>query len=384
MANFRLFGVGFSPPFVGKGGYSPPQAYGAFPVYPASQGSLVMVGEGAKSGAPLDEDSQAVQMIEEAATRSDVVYGFAEVKYKQLVPLAPSADAHGLGLRSVGATAADSGAGAAETEEGLTLDAILTLSEEALVLYVKVLSLLAKAMDIAGAWWARKNRGDGLAVSPTSRSADAHASSANSGSSSGGGSSANAGHRINNVVQWVRSRFNEVLEKAEFVTHKLVEAQKQLPPGHPSHPGNRPPALTAASSSSAASASAGRMGTSADGVIVGLGVTAEKLMYERALEMSRAAAVNELVGEDLAGCEIAYVTAVRMLEAVLETDDPVPAATAAVTAAAGRPSFEGRSEDDAREGVGTMQAEDRQVVEKREQFFSPLSMSLSFWPPSIL
>jgi serine/threonine-protein kinase ULK2 len=44
-------------------------------------------------------------------------------------------------------------------------------------------------------------------------------------------------------------------------------------------------------------------------------------MYDRALEMSRAAAINELTNEDLAGCEISYVTAIRMLEAVLESDD---------------------------------------------------------------
>jgi len=33
-------------------------------------------------------------------------------------------------------------------------------------------------------------------------------------------------------------RFNEVLEKAEFVRLKLVEAQKQLPEDHPGHPSN--------------------------------------------------------------------------------------------------------------------------------------------------
>jgi len=34
---------------------------------------------------PIDEDQKAVNVIEESATRSDVVYGFAEVKYKQLI-----------------------------------------------------------------------------------------------------------------------------------------------------------------------------------------------------------------------------------------------------------------------------------------------------------
>jgi serine/threonine-protein kinase ULK/ATG1 len=54
------------------------------------------------------------------------------------------------------------------------------------------------------------------------------------------------------------------------------------------------------------------------------GVTAEKLMYDRALEMSRSAAINEIANEDLPGCALSYVTAIRMLEAVLESDDDNP------------------------------------------------------------
>lgn len=333
MANFRLWGVGFSPPFVGKG-YSPPQAYGAYPAYPTTQGSLVMVGDGSRANLPQDDDARAVQIIEEAATRSDVVYGFAEVKYKQLIPLAPSTTDQGLGLRAAGIAeegAINAGDEQETEEEGLTVDAVLTLSEEALVLYVKALALLAKAMDIAGAWWARKNRGEAMAGSPSSRT------------EVGAQSSVAAGSRINNVVQWVRGRFNETLEKAEFVTLKLLEAQKQLPLSHPSHPSNH-----------STSSSSTRMGTSADTVVVASGVTAEKLMYERALELSRAAAVNELVGEDLSGCEMAYVTALRMLEAVLESDDEV------------LPTKSVDAKDESRQEINGMQYEDRQVVEKRK------------------
>lgn len=88
MASGRLFGVGFSPPLtIGKGGRSPPLAYNPFPAYPAVQGSLM---DSPKANAAVDEDTRTVQVIEECATRSDVVYGFAEVKYKQLIPLAPS------------------------------------------------------------------------------------------------------------------------------------------------------------------------------------------------------------------------------------------------------------------------------------------------------
>ncbi|KAE8163652.1 hypothetical protein BDV40DRAFT_299198 [Aspergillus tamarii] len=291
MASGRLFGMGFSPPMtITKGGRSPPLGYNPFPAYPAAQGSLMVVGDGARTNVTLDEDAKTVQVIEECATRSDVVYGFAEVKYKQLIPLAPSVQTDPSGKANVPGGERDP---TDLTDGGLTVDAVVTLSEEALVLYVKALSLLAKSMDIAGAWWTRKNRGEAFGESAMGRT-DA--------------TSTLVSNRINNVVQWVRNRFNEVLEKAEFVRLKLIEGQKRLPPDHPSHPSNH---------SIGSSVGAG---ASTD-VVVSSGVTAEKLMYDRALEMSRAAAINELTGEDLSGCEIAYVTAIRMLEAVLEEEE---------------------------------------------------------------
>lgn len=330
MASGRLFGMGFSPPLaITKGGRSPPLAYSPFPAYPAAQASLMLTGDGPKANAAVDEDYKTVQVIEECATRSDVVYGFAEVKYKQLIPLAPSAQTDPPTKANVAAEAGTHD----PTDDGLTVDAIVTLSEEALVLYVKALSLLAKSMDIAGAWWSRKNREDGYGDSPTRSD----------------GASALAGTRINNVVQWVRSRFNEVLEKAEFVRLKLIEGQRRLPLDHPSHPDNH--------SIGSAAASCG----STD-VVVSPGITAEKLMYDRALEMSRAAAINELTSEDLAGCEIAYVTAIRMLEAVLE-DDGV---RSTLESTGGQQSTSHVGE---KVSVDGLQGEDRQVVVKREWSF---------------
>ncbi|KAJ5175092.1 Serine/threonine-protein kinase atg1 [Penicillium canariense] len=324
MASGRLFGMGFSPPLaITKGGRSPPLAYNPFPAYPAAQTSLMLMGDGIKTNAAIDEDCRTVQVIEECATRSDVVYGFAEVKYKQLIPLAPSAPTDPSVRPSLSGTEdPDSSA-----DDGLTVDAIVTLSEEALVLYVKALSLLAKSMDIAGSWWTRKNRED-MYGEPSSR----------------GDNSGLAGTRINNVVQWVRSRFNEVLEKAEFVRLKLIESQKRLPLDHPSHPENHSVGSTAASIGSA-------------DVVVSAGVTAEKLMYDRALEMSRAAAINELTSEDLAGCEIAYVTAIRMLEAVLDDDG--------LQSSSGPSSHQQHSSHLGDRGlVDGLQGEDRQVVVK--------------------
>ncbi|EGD98138.1 ULK/ULK protein kinase [Trichophyton tonsurans CBS 112818] len=322
MASGRLFGVSFSPPSaLTKGGRSPPLGYSPFPTYPVAQSSLVVVDEKPQH---LSHDSKTVHIIEECATRSDVVYGFAEVKYKQLIPATPSNKSNSTIKPSTMEHSPD--------DDGLTLDAVLTLSEEALVLYVKALSILAKAMDIAGAWWARKNReesiGSGLPTSKTEK--DIVISS-----------------RINNVVQWVRTRFNEVLQKAEYSRRRLLEAQKQLPPDHPyrmSHEVGESGSLPSFDQSS-------------DQVIISSGITAEKLMYDRALEMSRTAAINELTGEDLSGCEIAYVTAIRMLEAVLESDDASRSTKDRGTADGGG-SGEPRMED------SQIQGEDCEVVAK--------------------
>jgi serine/threonine-protein kinase ULK/ATG1 len=287
-ASLRLFGFKYAPQVFGKG-TSPPQLYNPYPTYSTPSAPVALISDG-KQSVPVDEDARVAQCIEDYATRSDVVYGFAEVKYKQLIPLAPSVD-HGLGGLPTDKMASGD-------DLGLTVEAIVSLSEEALVLYVKALALLAKSMDIASLWWSRKTRNE-----PAS---SGHARDYTSGR--------DLAFKINNVVQWIRARFNEVLEKAEIVRLKLVEGQKQLPEDHPSHPSNRPMDSMSTTANS----------SSAEGVFLTPGISAEKLMYERAVEMSRTAAINEISNDDLPGCELSYVTAIRMLEAVLDHDDDVP------------------------------------------------------------
>lgn len=330
-ASLRLLGVAWSPPLTGKG-ISPPQLYNPFPAYPTSPGTAGLIGDG-RPTVPVDEDQKVVNIVEEAATRSDVVYGFAEVKYKQLIPLAPSMD-HGLGGPSPDKT----GDSIAE-DLGLTVEGIVAVSEEALVLYVKALSLLAKSMDIAGAWWARKHRGEVLGSGPSMRFESSNSAT---------------GTRINGAVQWVRNRFNEVLEKAEFVRLKLIEAQKLLPEDHSGHPNNH------TSGSRLAGAS------STDGVFLSTGVSAEKLMYDRAIEMSRSAAISEIANEDLEGCEISYITAIRMLEAVLENDeDPSPQRKRSSSLK------EGARQESSGGANGFFKVDDVQSVHKGKQLSNP-------------
>ncbi|KAF2474724.1 Serine/threonine-protein kinase atg1 [Lindgomyces ingoldianus] len=287
MVNIR--GLGLSPPMLK--GVSPPQNYPAYPVYPTAQSSLLLVGDGGKTTSK-DEDALMIKKVEELAQLSHVVYGFAEVKYKQLVPITPSDQ--GLGIGPTGMVRKPSGDGEDDDDDDdLTPDAVLTISEEALVLYVKSLAMLNKAMDIAGNWWTRRAR-------------------SNPSPESGNRPSAYT-ERLNRVVSWLRDRFNECCHKSEIVARKLKQAQQQVPVDHPGHPQNH----------STASGSATTIG-SAENILLTTGVTAEKLMYDRALEMSRTAAVNELVGTDLPGCELNYSTAILMLEAVLEEEDDNP------------------------------------------------------------
>lgn len=332
-ANVRLFGaLGTSPPF-GKGP-SPPHGYGAFPAYPTSQGTLLL-GDGNEARLPMDEDSKVVRTMEDAAHRSDVIFGFAEVKYRQLLPATPSTQ-DALGIQQIGAQEKPlQGSGAEEEDKDMTIVAIVGVAEEALVLYVKTLAILAKTIDLAGLWWSKQNRVETITSDPTSKSPNTP--------------SAEVGKRMNSVVQWARNRFNECLEKSEVVGRRLQAAQSQLPTDHPGHPNNQ---------TTASAGSNGAVTTSAEHIQITTGVTAEKLMFDRAVEMSRAAAVSELVGEELNDCEIGYVTAIMLLEAVLEADDE-PLIR--------KPSA--KKDKPADEVINGMETEDRQTVVKRKCTF---------------
>lgn len=297
-ANVRLFGgSGTSPPF-GKGGVSPPRGYTAYPAYPASQGALTL-GENTEARTPLDEDTKIVRIVEEAGHRSDVVYGFAEVKYRQLLPATPSAQ-DGLGIQQLADPEGRIDGSGNDEDKDMTNNAIIGVAEEALVLYVKTLSILAKTIDLAGSWWTKQQGRNGDITSASPRSSPAPSS--------------DISKRMNNVVQWARSRFNECLEKSEVVGLRLVEAQKRLPADHPGNPNN----YASGSTSSGGAA----ISTSREQIQLTTDVTAEKLMFERAVEMSRASALNELVGgEELADCELGYVTSIMLFEAVLEAED---------------------------------------------------------------
>ncbi len=329
-ANVRLFGVlGTSPPF--SKGASPPGGYSAFPTYPTPQGALLLT-EGGDGKTPMDEDTKIVRTMEDAAHRSDVIFGFAEVKYRQLVPATPSTAPDALGIQQIGAQEKPMTASGEDEDKDMTNIAVVGVAEEALVLYVKTLAVLAKTINLAAYWWNKQARVETGSNEPASRPTST--------------TTAEVGKRMNNVVQWARGRFNECLEKSEVVGRRLQTAQRELPAEHPGHPNNQ---------SAASNSASGAITTSAEHIHITTGITAEKLMFDRAVEMSRAAALAELVGENLNDCELGYVTAIMLLEAVLESDDePLMR----------KPSA--KKDKAADEAIAGMETEDRQTVVRRE------------------
>lgn len=314
-------------------GISPPQGYAGFPASSAPPLQLTM-GDGRSSPSNIDEDTRMLQIVEEGATRSDVVYGFAEVKYRQLLPATPSADER-TAIRQISALEQPLNTGEDADNQDLTQVAIVAVAEEAFVLYVKALAILVKTINLVKHWWDRQRRIDTPPGSLPSRLGEVRQSSFE------------MNKKMNNVVQWARTRFNESLEKSELVGRRLIEAQKQLPISHPGHPDNHGQLQSSGSGNTLTAA--------IDHIQLTSGVTAEKLMFDRALEMSRAAAVNELVGADFGGCELSYITSIMLLEAVLENDDePLLSKPSSHKARAGN----------ANTTINGMESEDRDAVFK--------------------
>ncbi|CAO3647582.1 unnamed protein product [Cunninghamella blakesleeana] len=142
------------------------------------------------------------------------------------------------------------------------------LAAEALMLHVKALSLLELGFKTAKLYWKKYQFELQQNQSP----------------SSGKEPMVSKSIRLNDAVQWMRERFNECLDRATFEKTKCDQDEYN------------------------------------DG-LNGNNTCVEKLLYDRALELSRSAAVHELVGENIAECEQDYRTAIWMLEAILEVGD---------------------------------------------------------------
>ncbi|KAH3674484.1 hypothetical protein WICMUC_003322 [Wickerhamomyces mucosus] len=199
-----------------------------------------------------NDSDDIVVRLESLATKAHVINLFAEVKFSQLIPSPPSLNS--FAVEDEDDDIEDGSNNSIGEELNLLPETIKQLADEAVLLYVKTLSLLAKAMNVASEWWHDDNNKPSI--------------------------------RLNEIVQWIRERFNEVLEKAEFVKLKLEESKKRL--NNSSNVEEK--------------------------------IYAEKLIYDRAIEIAKNTAKTEMTGNDLLGCELAYSTSIWMLEALLDQD----------------------------------------------------------------
>ncbi|CCG83507.1 Serine/threonine protein kinase [Taphrina deformans PYCC 5710] len=231
IANQRLFGGGSPPSWLEQMVNNAVQLTSPSTFYNTKSDACLW---STNSASMSSEEFTLISALEGLSIKSTVVYDFGELKLRQLIPPPPSqSDDRIDGL--------------------LTNEAVVSLCEEAVALYLKTLQLLQQNIDSVQAWLAR-------------------------------GSSRTPSPQINDIVQWTRDRYNEVLEKAEYLQHKKNTTLALVGADYPFDT-----------------------------------ITAEKLLYDRALELGRGAAVHEIVGEDLSQCEGDYEASVLMLEAILIT-----------------------------------------------------------------
>lgn len=205
------------------------------------------------------EDENVINRLEILATMAHSISLFAEVKFSQLIPIPPSNESNEEITNSKEyITNNDNNNDNNNINNNLPTIMVKNMCEEGIALYVKTLSILAQAMSIASEWWHENNFKN--ITSP----------------------------KLNELVQWIRNSFNESLEKAEFLRLKLSDAI------------NNNENMKSVNSKP---------------------LIAEKLIFDRAIEVSRIAAIKELKNEDLIGCELNYSTAIWMLEAILNGVD---------------------------------------------------------------
>ncbi|CEP60525.1 serine/threonine protein kinase ATG1 LALA0_S01e12904g [Lachancea lanzarotensis] len=255
-------------------------------------------------------DSEMIALLESLAAKAFVIHSFAEVKFSQIVPLPPSSLGDPFGKRlSSGSCAIEEEEQSPDYSNGrssskrtgsdesteqwgkrnssqnshpdITSNDMLAwemqqLCTEAILLYMKALSTLARAMQATSSWWYRSQE-------------------------------KSCSLKLNLLVQWLRDKFNECLERAEFLRLKLVSTGAYQPNDSTIDLSRLDELRTSATKAFEAEADREP-------------VFLEKLIYDRALEISKTAAKFEMQGEYLNNCEIAYATSLWMLEAVLEKD----------------------------------------------------------------
>ena len=227
------------------GNASPPRWLGTMVNNPsraalAHYGRSMAIGDMAEILQRSDEtvnraEALLIDHIGRIAMRATIVYDFAELKLAQLSAIEADDNLE----KSFGQ---------------LTDQAIVSIAQEAIVLYLKSLRLLHTIIDKVREWMSQQS------------------------------ASVVVGGRLNKLVQWTREKYNEALDKGETLQQRKNRTMVAI---------SQPLALD--------------------------DVTVERLLFDRALDLVRAAAVNEMTGDDLMQCEDDYEVAILMLEAILDS-----------------------------------------------------------------
>ncbi|KAN0064114.1 Serine/threonine-protein kinase [Thecaphora frezii] len=268
MASLRLFGV--------PSGMSLRGAAALVRSRSNRRASYLRSGEAALDGA----ESELLVQLEDLGQKSFVLSEFADSKLAAFFPMGPHQSTQefdsylmggagispgrasggiGIGISGTGAGMTNGRAGrrmssASSISSAFDPTAAETAAAEALVLYVKSLSFLQRGINATKAFLDRRAKA---------------------------GAPATASAELNEVVQWLRARFNEGYDKADFARSKCDEIPE-----------------------------------SAQHV--------DRLIFDKALEVARAAALDELEnnqegsGWDANHCLLAYETAKSMLMALLD------------------------------------------------------------------
>lgn len=252
------------------------------------------------------DGNSVVLWLETLSAKAFVVFSFAEVKFSQIVPLPRTSKDHQKRLSNSSCAIEEedeeepdfltrhtlhnrSSSAVSSMLNDLPADEMHQLCTEAIILYMKTLSILAKAMQITSNWWYE--------------SQDKVYSL-----------------RLNLLVQWIRERFNESLEKADFLRLKINELKTATASDRTLIKKEDAKAHEGGSDlqQEEESPQAGENSSEEP-------VYLEKMLYDRALEISKAAARLEMQGEHLNNCELAYATSLWMLRTLLdETSDEYP------------------------------------------------------------
>lgn len=229
-----------------------------------------------ESNDKTDQIDGIINKIERFAMMAHAISLYAEIKFDQVIPLPPSSNNnesnHFVDVfdlddynRYSGAIGLEKNMNNPEKKNNSTNSNTLQynsvyrkLCQEGLALYLKTLLFLGEAIKASSEWWAKNKY------------------------------KSNITPMMGELIQWIRNRFNESLEKAEYLKLRMNRFEEE----ENSAENNPEPNFIC-----------------------------EKIIFDRAIEISKDTAIQELGHatdvNELKKCEIAYSLSVWMLESLL-------------------------------------------------------------------